>query len=124
LEMDGLLQLLVGVVAHLVAADAKRLGIRDLQGPVEAAPEQDAADPPGDKHENTAQAVVRPPQDIPAAPHKTFRRGLLIAHMSLMPFRPRGAARAQTSLRFDIPLRRNDVTVNALPICGARSVVA
>ena len=39
LEMNRLLQLFVNVVAHFVAGNAERLGIRDFHGPVEAAPE-------------------------------------------------------------------------------------
>ena len=43
LEVDGFLKLLVRIIPHLMAGNAEPLGIRHLQGPVEAAPEQDAA---------------------------------------------------------------------------------
>ena len=46
LEVNGLLKLLVRIVPHFVAGDAKRLGVCQLQAPVEAAPEQDAANAP------------------------------------------------------------------------------
>ena len=46
--MDGLLVLAEHVPVHLVAADAEDLGVGELHGPVEAAPEDD---PGGEKNE-------------------------------------------------------------------------
>src|SRR5438105_7789125 len=46
LEVNCLLQFLVGIVAHLVASDAERLGVRDIERPVESAPDKNSADAP------------------------------------------------------------------------------
>lgn len=49
LVVNGLLQLLVYVVPHLMAGDAERLGIRYFHRPVKAAPEQDSTDAADDE---------------------------------------------------------------------------
>src|SRR5690606_26133030 len=63
--VDGGLEFLVDVVTHLVAADAELLGVGDLQGGVEAAPEHDAGDEPAQGQEAQAEVDAGRAQGAP-----------------------------------------------------------
>ena len=75
-EVDRVLQFSVHVGPHFVTADAKRFGVRHLEGSIEPSPEQDAGDESANGQE--AQAVVRtwPSHDKPVA----FQQGNQAAH--------------------------------------------
>ena len=58
------LQLLINVVAHLMAGDAERFGVGQLQRPVEAAPKYDSRDAACDD-QGTPGHRGRPPEECP-----------------------------------------------------------
>src|SRR5207342_3622716 len=84
LEMNSLLQLLVYVIPHFVARNAELLGIRHLHRPVEAAPEQDAADATGYEQRTKRKARAGTPEKGPDALDQPFSRSTLTgaAHFS------------------------------------------
>jgi hypothetical protein len=67
LEVDGFLKFLVRVVPHLMARGAERLGIRQLQGPIEAAPEQHSADAADDEQCRERKTRTWAPEKCPDA---------------------------------------------------------
>jgi hypothetical protein len=83
LEMNSLLQLLVYVIPHFVTGNAELLGIRHLHRPVEAAPEQDAADAPGYEQRTKRKARAGTPEKGPDAGDQSFSglRCASIAHV-------------------------------------------
>ena len=64
-EVDGARQLLIDVGLHLVAGDAELLGVGQLQGGVERAPEHHAADEAAERQEAQAECRGRRREDAP-----------------------------------------------------------
>ncbi len=63
--VDGRLQLLKDVVAHLVAADAELFGVGDFHRSIEASPEHDPRQKPTDGQEPEAERPARRREDCP-----------------------------------------------------------
>ena len=70
--VDGVLVFLVDVVAHLVAADAERLGVGRLHHGVEAAPENDAGGETAEHQDQEGILGAGPPQCAPEAAEEGF----------------------------------------------------
>jgi len=63
--MDGALQLLEHIIAHLMTRDAERLGVGRFERGVEGSPEQNAADETAEREEAEAEIHARPADDSP-----------------------------------------------------------
>src|SRR3954467_2443108 len=71
--MDGALEVLEHVAAHLVAAHAERLAVRQLHGSVEATPEDYAGHETGKHQGAETEDCARPADDAPDFPGKIIK---------------------------------------------------
>ena len=85
LEVNGLLQLLIGVVAHFMAGDAERLGVHHLHRPVETTPKQQSANATGNEQGRQGKALNGAGDKGPDTRKETSLGGVWIAQGSTIP---------------------------------------